>query len=347
VDSNQDPSDVVDTYNGTWGTASLSEGRNFLAATSVGELALFAGGSSSVAGGLLATVDIFDAETSSWTVAQLSVARDRLAAATVGNHAIFAGGNVSSEDAVAVVDAFDVSTGTWSTGQLSHPRHHLTGVAHDGMAFFAGGDDHWGTGHSDVVDISIELALTDCNENGVSDEDDIASGTSQDCDNDVVPDECQIADDPTLDQNGNGVLDACECVAANYCLAAGNSTGAPASMGWQGSLSIAQNNLELLATDCVPLQFGMFFYAREKGFAFFGEGALCVKSPVFRLKPIVRSDNSGASRLVLDFTRPPMSAGPGRTNPFSTWNFQYWYRDPHGGPRGFNVSDGLELVFCP
>jgi hypothetical protein len=30
-----------------------------------------------------------------------------------------------------------------------------------------------------------------------------------------------------------------------------------------------------------------------------------------------------------------------------TWNQQFWYRDPGGGPVGNNLSDGLTLVFCP
>ena len=33
--------------------------------------------------------------------------------------------------------------------------------------------------------------------------------------------------------------------------------------------------------------------------------------------------------------------------PLSTWNFQFWYRDPLGGPAGFNFSAGLEVTSCP
>ena len=33
--------------------------------------------------------------------------------------------------------------------------------------------------------------------------------------------------------------------------------------------------------------------------------------------------------------------------PADTRSFQLWYRDPPGGPWGFNLSDGLEITFCP
>lgn len=45
-------------------------------------------------------------------------------------------------------------------------------------------------------------------------------------------------------------------------------------------------------------------------------------------------------------TQEPFNSGPFAMNPFSTWNFQFWYRDGAGGPFGFNLSDGLEVTFC-
>ena len=57
-----------------------------------------------------------------------------------------------------------------------------------------------GNGIPDVCDV-------DCNNNGVSDDIDIANGTSEDCDDNGVPDECDIL---TEDCNGNGVPDECD-----------------------------------------------------------------------------------------------------------------------------------------
>ena len=33
--------------------------------------------------------------------------------------------------------------------------------------------------------------------------------------------------------------------------------------------------------------------------------------------------------------------------PADTRYFQLWYRDPLGGLSGFNLSNGLEITFCP
>ncbi len=60
-------------------------------------------------------------------------------------------------------------------------------------------------------DIVESATITsDCNGNGVTDDQDIAFGTSKDCDGNDVPDECDIAANSTLDCDNNGQLDACE-----------------------------------------------------------------------------------------------------------------------------------------
>jgi hypothetical protein len=87
---------VVDLYNsatGVWSTAQLSVARNEFAATSVGNVALFAGGLTSGAESYSNVVDLYNSATGVWSTAQLSVGRYRLAATSVGNVALFAGGD--------------------------------------------------------------------------------------------------------------------------------------------------------------------------------------------------------------------------------------------------------------
>ena len=171
--------------------------------------------------------------------------------------------------------------------------------------------------------------LVDCNSNGVPDSDDIANGTSPDV-------------------NGNGVPDECECFdPTNYCTANPNSAGAGALIGSSGLPSIVVNDLTLLAGDAPPGQFAIFYYGNTQTNQPFGEGVRCVGGLTFRLNPPVVIDGNGDAVRQLDLTQPPANGGSGEITAGSTWYFQLWYRDPQGGPAGFNFSDGLEVTFCP
>jgi len=187
----------------------------------------------------------------------------------------------------------------------------------------------------------------DCDSNGVPDACDIIGDPSLDCDGNGALDSCELASSPSLDQNTNGVLDSCECFASKYCIASGNSAGAPASIGWQGSLPISNNDLTLTVTSAPPFKFGLFFYGASQAQTFLGEGMLCISTPIQRIQPVLVTDAQGAAALPIDFTSPPFNSGAFAVTPFSTWNFQFWFRDPLGGPAGFNFSDALEVLVCP
>ena len=76
--------------------------RGYLAATTLGDYAIFAGGydNSDVSN----RVDIYDSSLTRLNYNYLTVARSYLAATTVGNYALFGGGNVNGY--TKVVDAF-------------------------------------------------------------------------------------------------------------------------------------------------------------------------------------------------------------------------------------------------
>ena len=55
-----------------------------------------------------------------------------------------------------------------------------------------------------------EVGGSDCNNNGIPDEQDIAQGFSQDCNGNLIPDECDIAYGISGDCNSNGIPDDCD-----------------------------------------------------------------------------------------------------------------------------------------
>ena len=90
------------------------------------------------------------------------------------------------------------------------------------VAGFRQSTDCNGNGISDDQDISGETS-EDCNTNGtpdecefdcnstaVPDDCDIAEGTSEDCNENGIPDECDVGDGMSIDCNGNDVPDECE-----------------------------------------------------------------------------------------------------------------------------------------
>jgi len=86
----------------------------------------------------------------------------------------------------------------WAVLELAYPPLQWNDLGPDSSGYPEGG-------------IPGIVEITDCNCNGVADDHDVASGTSQDCNGNAVPDECDIADGTSQDANGNGVPDECEC----------------------------------------------------------------------------------------------------------------------------------------
>lgn len=186
--------------------------------------------------------------------------------------------------------------------------------------------------------------IADCNGNSIADSVDTSvGGGSADCDGDTTPDECQITLDPSRDLNSNGVLDTCECSVTRYCIAAPNSVGPGALMDHAGTVSIGLDNLTLLCSGCPPNASGLFFYGPQQAQAVFGNGYRCVGGPVTRTGVTVAS-SSGLAARSLNYGSLPAT---GTITVGSTWNFQFWYRNPAAGGAGFNLSDGISIHFCP
>ena len=133
----------------------------------------------------------------------------------------------------------------------------------------------------------------------------------------------------------------------SYCATSPNSVGAGATISHIGSIGIATNDLEVQVNDAPAGQLGLFYYGSGQVQVPFGNGLRCVSGTVVRLGPPVQVNLNGNKKRALDFTQAPLNSGPGAITPGSTWNFQFWYRDPAAGGSSFNLSDGLSVTFCP
>jgi hypothetical protein len=135
----------------------------------------------------------------------------------------------------------------------------------------------------------------------------------------------------------------CDGTVMNYCVTSPNSAGPGAVIGHSGSTSIAANDFGLFSSGCPANQNGIFYYGASQTQTVFGNGFKCVGGQLFRL-PVVQVDSLGVATFAVDYNNLP--AG-GQIAAGSTWNFQFWYRDPMGGGAFFNLSDGLNASFCP
>jgi hypothetical protein len=132
------PSKAVDVFNSaaqTWSTAQLSVARESLAATSVGTLALIAGGEN--AGSLLRKVHGSLMNTIAFRSSVFGLYRlfslDRFIIFHPNHLNFTSGGNSNA------VDVYNSATGVWSTAQLSLARRFLAATSVGNLAFFAGG----------------------------------------------------------------------------------------------------------------------------------------------------------------------------------------------------------------
>lgn len=118
------------TYYGT--VTGLSVARNALAATTVGNYALFGGGI------YFNTVDAYDKSLTRTTATSLSAARGSLAAVSIGDYALFGGGD-SGSTRYSNVDAYDKSLTRTAATALSAARTLPAATTVGNYALFNGG----------------------------------------------------------------------------------------------------------------------------------------------------------------------------------------------------------------
>lgn len=145
---------IFSCQNFTTTIGDLGVARWSIASTSVGTMALFAGGS-----GLntcFNVIDIFDSKNEFWTNKTISTGRCNMSAVTVGDFALFAGGAdfaiLAGPAFTATNDVlvFDSTSNVWSNVQLSEARHSVAATAMGTKAYFAAGSD---SARLDIYDV--------------------------------------------------------------------------------------------------------------------------------------------------------------------------------------------------
>lgn len=131
-------------------------------------------------------------------------------------------------------------------------------------------------------------------------------------------------------------------IGSTYCVINPNTVGPGACIRALGSDVVQDNDFSLVALGAPPQTFGIFFYGTNATQTPLGEGFLCATGSIRRLQPVLQSDPAGNRLRRIDLTDPSVS---GDLQPGNTRYFQYWYRDPGGGPVGFNLSDGVCVSF--
>ncbi len=127
------------------------------------------------------------------------------------------------------------------------------------------------------------------------------------------------------------------------CVVSSNSVGVGALMSFAGSSSISQNDLAIEILGLPVGQPALFVVSDSPSSLPFGDGVLCLGQPVRRIQPLIGTGTGSVSLNVNVNALPPgLIAAPGQL----TW-FQLWYRDPKGGPQGFNLSNSLRVVWRP
>lgn len=144
--------DIYNTTTGTWSTHNMASRRALIGAGTDGNVAIFAGGTTSgLAGNISAAttgtvtdeVDIYNSSTDTWSTATLSEARAEAAVVYHNGKFYIAGGHkAGAYNVTGTVDVYDVATNTWSTiAPMPHPRGDARVAVVGDNLFFCGGED--------------------------------------------------------------------------------------------------------------------------------------------------------------------------------------------------------------
>jgi hypothetical protein len=169
----------------------------------------------------------------------------------------------------------------------------------------------------------------------------------------------RVGDSPSLAVlavlNADGALDAVSAnpdsadisvllgtrfLGTSFCSSTVNSTGAASIISAIGSASIADDDLQLYASNAPGGASALFYFGASEVSIPFGNGIRCVAGSTRRM-PLV---SEAAACFAYDVD---MVAFGGRIGALGTTKFQCWHRDPAGGGAMFNLSDAVSIDMVP
>jgi FG-GAP-like repeat len=133
------------------------------------------------------------------------------------------------------------------------------------------------------------------------------------------------------------------CTFVKYGTPVANSTGKPAILGYQGTTSLSHNDFYLKTTQCPHNKTCLYIYGTAQSSPVpFGDGVREIGGQIRRMAT-TSTDANGNQSFHADFTTAPLNT----LVPGNTRYFMLWYRDPTGGPNGYNGSSALQATVCP
>ena len=133
------------------------------------------------------------------------------------------------------------------------------------------------------------------------------------------------------------------CQFVKYGTPVANSTGKPALIDYSGTSSISHNDWTLKTTQCPHNKTCLYIYGTAQSAPVpFGDGVREIGGTIKRMAT-TSTDANGNQSFHADFTTAPLNA----LVPGNTRYFMLWYRDPQGGPAGYNGSSALQATMCP
>ena len=118
----------------------------------------------------------------------------------------------------------------------------------------------------------------------------------------------------------------------------------------RGSITLANNDLRLLASQLPMNSTGFFIASETAGFITQPGGStgnLCVAGEIGRVVggQILNSGFFGSFAASVDATAIPQPTGSVSAIVGETWHFQAWFRDSIGGQATSNFSDGWRVTW--